>query len=62
MKKLVGGPDKRILTDNKITNACRLMQPVVIIREKRNEACTITAMNETDHMTETHKMEAGNSS
>ena len=41
----MGGPDARLLTDNKYTNACRLVRPIVTeYRVVRNEgSCTSTA-------------------
>ena len=59
----------RLLTDNNITNACRLVQPVVkeyqVVREKGSEASTVTATDEIDQVNETaesqQEMEADDS-
>jgi hypothetical protein len=54
---MVGGPDTRLLTDNTITNACRLVQPVVteyqVVREKRSEASTVIVTDEIDQVNTT---------
>jgi len=46
----VGGPDARLFTDNKFTNACRLVQPVVteyrVVRNKWSSTSTATATDE----------------
>ena len=48
--RIVGGPDARLLTDNKFTNACRLVQPVVteyrVVRNKGSSNNTATATDE----------------
>jgi len=46
----VRGPDARLLTDNKFTNACRLVQPVVteyrVVRNKGGSNSTAKATDE----------------
>jgi len=48
--RIVGGPDARLLTDNKFTNAYRLVQPVVteyrVVRNKGSSNSTATATDE----------------
>jgi len=48
--RIVGGLDARLLTDNKFTNACRLMQPVVteyrVVRNKGSSTSTVTWTDE----------------
>ena len=50
MGRIVGGPDARLLTDNKFTNACRRVQPVVteyqVVRNKGSSTSTATATDE----------------
>jgi len=48
--RIIGGPDARLLTDNKHTNACSLVQPIVTeYQVVRNEgSSTITATGTTD--------------
>jgi len=45
--RIVGGPDARLLTDNKYTNACRLVQPIVteyqVVRNKGSNTSTATS-------------------
>jgi len=48
--RIVGDPDARLLTDNKFTNACRLVQPVVteyrVVRNKGSSTSNATATDE----------------
>ena len=48
--RITEGPDARLLTDNKFTHACRLVQPVVteyrVVRNKGSSNNTATATDE----------------
>jgi len=51
--RIVAGPDARILTDNKFTNACRLVQPVVTeYRVVRNEGSNTSTATVTDELSD----------
>jgi len=51
--RIVGGPDARLLTDNKFTNACRLVQPIVTeYQVVRNEGSSTNTATVTDELSD----------